>query len=108
MAPVNSETGTLVVRRPRGGWRDFARSYRIEVDGRRRGRLRRGRTVELKVPAGRHVVRARIDWTGSPELDVEVPAGSSVTCCVEPAGGAWLAGWQVAGGDGYLRLSVTS
>ena len=77
---------------------------------RHRGRIRRGRNrSSCRCPAGRHVVRAGAsNWTGSPELDVEVPAGSSVTCWVEPAGGAWLAGWQVAGHDGYLRLSVMS
>ena len=101
-------TGTLVVSRPRGGWRDFARSYRIEVDGRRCGGVRRGRTLTLSLPAGRHVVCARIDWMGSPVLLVDVPAGSSVTCRVEPAGGAWSAGWHVASGGPWLKLSLVS
>ena len=100
--------GTLVVRRPPGGWRDFARSYRIKVDGRHRGRVRRGRTLELTLPAGRHVVCARIDWKGSPELLIDVEAGGSVTCCVEPNGSAWSAGLQVAGPEPWLRLYLLS
>jgi hypothetical protein len=101
---VDSEIGSLVVLRPKGGWRDFARSYRIKVDGRYRGRVRRGQSLELPVPAGRHVVSARIDWKGSPELLIDVRAGSSVTCCVEPNGSAWIAGFRVAGPEPWLRL----
>ena len=100
--------GTLVVRRPKGGWRDFARSYRIKIDGRYRGRLRRGQSLTLQVPAGRHVVSARIDWNGSPDVVIDVEAGSCTTLRVEPSGGAWLAAWQVSGRDRWLGLSVES
>jgi hypothetical protein len=104
LARVDTEMGTLVVRRPKSGWRDFARSYRIKVDGRPRGRVRRGQSLELSVTAGRHVVCARIDWKGSPELLIDVEAGTSVTCCVEPNGSAWIAAFQLAGREPWLRL----
>lgn len=100
---AKSGTGRLVVWRPRGVWRDVLRSYRIEVDGVFRVAVRRGQVFELEVPAGRHVVRARIDWTGSPEMVVDVHPGSSVTAVVEPAeGGSFL------NEEDYLSLSVTS
>jgi hypothetical protein len=100
--------GTLVVRRPKGGWRDFARSYRIHMDGRYCGRVRRGQTIELPISAGQHVVQARIDWLGSSDLVVNVPAGSSVTCCVESNGSAWLGRSQIAGSEPWLRLYVSA
>ncbi|UAL28741.1 hypothetical protein K8W59_12840 [Nocardioides rotundus] len=99
--------GTLVVRRPRGGWRDVARSYRIQVDGRTRGRVRRGGTLTVPLDSGHYVVRARIDWTGSPPVDVNVLDGVVVECVVEPAGSAGSALFQLGRGQ-YLRLSVVA
>jgi len=101
---VKSGTGRLVVWRPRGVWRDLLRSYRLEVDGELRGTVRRGQVLELEVPAGSHAVRARIDWTGSPDIVVDVQPGGSVTVVVEPAEG----GWSLTADDDYLSLSVTS
>jgi hypothetical protein len=86
--------GVITVHRPRGGWRDFARSYRIEIDGELRGRLWRGQSMDVPVPAGRHVVRAAIDWTGSEDLDVDVGVGSCTRVRVEPSGRAWEALWH--------------
>lgn len=112
--PVNEEQqasctvlgcGRLVVWRPGGVWqRDLLRSYRLEVDGEPRGTIRRGQILELEVPAGRHAVRARIDWTGSPDIVVDVEPGASVTVVVKPAEG----GWSLTKDDDYLSLSVTS
>jgi hypothetical protein len=97
--------GRLVVSRPRGVWRrDLLRSFRLDVDGEPRGTVRRGQVLELEVPAGRHAVRARIDWTGSPTLEVDVEPGASVTVVVKPAAG----GWSLTKHDDYLNLSVTS
>ena len=105
---MQTEAGTVRVVRPQGGWRDLARAYRIEVDGQPRGKVRRGETLEIGVSAGRHVVQARIDWTGSRELVVEVAAGSAVTCRVEPAGHPGQALAQAGSIDTYLALSQVS
>ena len=70
-----TETGNVVVRRVPGGYRDLLGGYRLEVDGVEAGRIRRGEQLELPVLAGRHGVRAAIDWTGSPVVEVEVLAG---------------------------------
>ncbi len=102
---LSGEHGRLVVRRPGGVWRrDLLRSYRLDVDGEPRGAVRRGQVLELEVPAGRHAVRARIDWTGSPTLEVDVGPGASVIVVVKPATG----GWSLTKVDDYLTLSVTS
>jgi hypothetical protein len=64
--------------------------------------------MEVPVPAGRHVVRARIDWTGSEDLIVDVGVGLSTRVRVEASGTAWEALWQVAGRSRWLVLSVES
>lgn len=44
--------------------------YRILVDGVERARLKAGATVEIPVNAGNHTISARIDWCGSPDVNV--------------------------------------
>jgi hypothetical protein len=100
--------GTLVLRRPAARWRDRLRAYRIEVDGETCVDLRQGESRVLELPPGPHRVRARIDWTGSPEVEVEVVAGATLECRVEPAGPAIAVLWQIFGRDQYLRMSTTS
>ncbi len=56
----------------------------------------------MTVPAGRHTVEARIDWTGSPAADVDVPPGGTVTVVVQP--GDLFAG--LFSTNRYLTLSV--
>ncbi len=97
----------LVIRRPRGGYRDLLRSYRIEVDGVLRGTLRRGAELSLEVSPGVHFVRARIDWTGSPELDVIVAEGETKGLKVEAGGNAMQMYHSFRRGS-YLNLFVES
>jgi hypothetical protein len=99
-------TGTVIVHRPRGGWRDFLRAYRVQLDGVDRGKVRRGETLTLAVEPGQHWLRARIDWTGSPDVSLAVVEGSVHECLVEPGGSAFTALSQVFGRADYLRLSV--
>jgi hypothetical protein len=100
---VTIESGQLVLARPTPAYRDLLRSYVIEVDGQRQGRLRLGRELRITMPAGRHRVRARIDWSGSDVTEVDVTAGAEVRLLVEPTGTA-LAFWQGFTRTGYLRL----
>lgn len=67
----------IVVTRPAEGYVDRLRSYEIVVDGSARATLRRGEEVRVPVAAGRHTVRARIDWARSG--DVEVTLGGEDT-----------------------------
>lgn len=69
--------------------------------------------MDVPVTAGRHVVRAAIDWTGSEDLVVDVGVGSvGVGSCtkvrVETSGTAGEALWQVVGRRGWLVLSEES
>ena len=105
---TTSAAGHIVVSRPPGGYRDLLRRYEVEVDGVVRGSVARGERLEIDVPAGRHDVRAKIDWTGSPVVPVEVPPGQAVTLRVEPGGNLLKAVLQVWGGGTYLRLEPDS
>jgi len=96
-------TGRILIVRPRGIWRDIARQYSIKVDAEPVGRISRGSQLAVDVPAGSHRVQARIDWTGSPAIDVEVLEGSEVRLTVEPAGNS-LQLYQVFSRSRYLKL----
>ncbi|WP_155370224.1 hypothetical protein [Catellatospora vulcania] len=99
-----TEVSTVAFYRPRGGWRDRMRAYCLVVDGSVIGEIRRGQVVRVPVHPGRHQVRATIDWTGSPQVTVDVPAGSEARFRVEPAGNALMV-WQVLSLTGWLRLT---
>ena len=50
----------------------YFRRIVIEVDGAVVARLRPGHEETVRVAAGRHVVRARMDWTSSAPVEVQV------------------------------------
>jgi hypothetical protein len=103
---MTAELGTLVLRRPPTAWRDRVRGYRIQVDGVSRFTIRRGEERALELAPGPHRVRARIDWSGSPEIDVAIEAGSSTTCLVEPAGSFFSVYWRMFTRTRWLKLST--
>ncbi len=54
------------------------RHIRVRVDGDLVALLRPMTAVEIAVAPGRHRVRASMDWTTSPELEVDVRPGERV------------------------------
>lgn len=70
----------LIVARPRQ-YVDMLRRYKILVDGERAATIRRGETVELELPPGRHEITARIDWGRS--NPVAIQAGEGESHCLE-------------------------
>lgn len=102
---VMANTSRIVFWRPRWRPRDLARTYVVDLDGSPRGRLRPGGELSLNVMPGRHVVQARIDWTGSPKHEISVTRDSIVRVCVEPNGGM-LQVWRLFTRTGGLRLTV--
>ena len=103
MAGVTGSS-TLAFHRPPGVWRDILRKYRLVVDGRVLGEIRRDQVVRLSVSPGRHQVQAMIDWAGSPPVIVDLPAGAEARFRVEPAGNSFMV-WQMLGATTYLRLT---
>lgn len=56
---------TVRVRRRADGKTDLLRRYRVALDGREIGMLRRGGWCEATVETGNHRLEVQIDWVGS-------------------------------------------
>ena len=90
---------TLIVERTGQAFVDRARAYQVLVDGTVRGGVRCGRELTLALPPGRHLVRARLDLTGSETVPIHLGPGETVRMQVEPRG------IRHALGRRYLRLT---
>jgi hypothetical protein len=69
--------------------RDIFRSYSIEIDGERVGKVGRNEELTVEVEPGKHNVRAVIDWASSPMCEVVTHSDSTVIVKVAPSGGVW-------------------
>ena len=67
----------LIVRRRAAWYQDRMRDYIVLVDGSERGRVGNDAEVRVHVEPGRHKVQLKIDWCGSPVIEVDVPAGGA-------------------------------
>jgi len=81
---------TIHVHRESGPFRDRLRSYKVLVDDEVVGKVKPGEDVRHAVPPGEHVVRIRIDWTGSKPLTVTAEPGETVSLVCAPNGPAWM------------------
>lgn len=97
--------GRLVIDRPRGVWRDISRRYKIVVDDEEVGTVARGSQLVVGLQPGSHRVQARLDWTGSPVVDVTIRSGDDCHLTVSPAGNA-LQAYQGLSKHGYLKLEL--
>ena len=98
--------GTLVVARPRGGFADRGRKYKVVVDREARGAIKAGDELVVHLPAGEHEVRIVFTWTdrfGSAPLDVSVASGEVVRllCAFKKKKGI---GWPL---DRSPRIALT-
>ena len=78
---------TLIVERTGQAFIDRARAYQILVDGTVRGGVRCGRELTLALPPGRHLVRARLDLTGSETVPVHLGPGETRKSILVPVTG---------------------
>jgi len=83
--------GTLHLRRVKAFWQDRGRDYVVLVDGRETGRIGNDGELSLRLPAGEHRVRLAIDWCGSPECGITVPADGTVKLECGPSATPFLA-----------------
>lgn len=102
---LSAPTGMISVSRLPFQYRDRMRSYRIVIDGHFAGQVKAGQTLIIEVPSGSHSARARIDWTGSPTIKLNVAPGTTVELWAEPAGSAATALFQAMSSDGYIALT---
>lgn len=107
-------TGRVVVYRPLGGWRDNRGRPDVRVNGRVRGQLAGGGSVEFQLPAGEHRVQVgrevagsgRMVFFGSPTLTVDVNTGAETRVRVEPSGIPMRRQVQLQMAESTYRLSV--
>src|SRR5438067_12666923 len=83
----------FLIARPAGRYRDGMRRYRIEVDGQAVLTIGPGEDHQVPISDQAHVVRARIDWTGSPPVGL-APGTDTPHLVVKPAGSARSALFQ--------------
>jgi len=72
----STSSGEIVLRRSKS-YRDRLRKYKVIVDGAEIGHISAGQSKAFAVPPGRHELKLRLDWKGSPVLSVEVAPGVS-------------------------------
>jgi hypothetical protein len=58
--------------------------YTVDIDGRPAAELAVAQHRSVEVAPGRHHVQANVLWMSSPDLEVEVEAGASVTVEIGP------------------------
>jgi len=88
LAPNENQQATLVIQREVAGRRDSARSFVVVVDGKKMGKLRSGDEIVLQVTPGKHRVQGRIDWAGSPKVEVDLTAGQRAVMRLRSASSA--------------------
>jgi len=80
-------TGVVTVRRLPAPSRDRLRAYNVVLDGAAVGAVRDGDVIHCPTPAGDHVIRITIDWSGSLPLTFSLAAGETVAFECEPSVG---------------------
>ena len=62
--------GNIVVRRVESASRDRLRGYKVLIDDREVGRVKRGQSASFELSPGPHTVQVAIDWKRSASFDV--------------------------------------
>jgi hypothetical protein len=98
-------SGTLTIHRLGGRYRDAARAYKVLVDGQETGKIKSGNSENYALAPGNHVVRMKVDWCRSQDVEVTVPEGGAVELRCKPSAGAWRAIYDVTiGATKYIVL----
>jgi hypothetical protein len=80
----------LIISR-RKEWQNRGRKFGIYIDGEKRDVIENGAIKELELEPGKHTLKFKIDWTGSPEKELEISDEKSKS--IEVSGfklGKWL------------------
>ncbi|MFI8074302.1 hypothetical protein ACIF85_36825 [Streptomyces sp. NPDC086033] len=96
--------GTITLTRVQDGFQDFLRSYTVLIDEVPAGKVRRGQTLHLNVPAGTHQMRLTIAWCSSPSLTADIEAGTSTSFVCGPGNQLSANTAVTAGANDYIAL----
>jgi hypothetical protein len=102
---VGQGGGTVRLHREHRGRADRLRAYQVEVDGRAVAGVRAGESTELRLPAGEHTVRLRLDWATSRRLALRLADGEVVRLrCWPRANPVTALFWVLIGFRRAIRL----
>ncbi|MFI5681944.1 hypothetical protein [Streptomyces cellulosae] len=96
--------GTIALTRAQDGFQDFLRSYTVLIDEVPAGKIRRGQTLHLKVPAGTHQMRLTIAWCSSPSMTADIEAGTSTYFVCAPGNQPSATTAVTTGANDYIAL----
>ncbi len=101
--PADSACKLSIIRR--SDFADRRRSYKIFVNDKEVGVVTHNAVLDVEVPSGQLKVEARIDWTGSQPLTLEVVPHQVVAVEISNRIGLWGALWGATfGRRSYLLL----
>jgi hypothetical protein len=99
---------SITVKRTKDSVRDIARAYTVLIDGKKAGKVRRGKELTTEVEPGEHEVQMKIDWTKSEKQTVQLSDGESAEFLCSPPGTTREAGTAATeallGKEGYIHL----
>jgi hypothetical protein len=98
------DTARIVLRRR--GWpiSDLFRTYKVILDGRVVGWIKRRKTLTFEVAPGHHELHLEIDWCSSRNLELDLAAGQEVRLL---CGGRGPSLYGITGGRrDYIALDV--
>lgn len=95
---------SILVTRVESGWRDRFHSYKVLIDGREAGRLKRGESVLVDLPPGRHVIQVAIEWKRSKSFEVLADGDETSTFRCGPRAGIAVIDLLRRGDDTWLFL----
>ena len=81
----------IVVRRASSRWRDRLRRYKVLIDAREVGLLKRGESGRYELAPGHHVLAVGIDWKRSRSFEVSGDGDGTMSFRCGPAGSPLLA-----------------
>jgi hypothetical protein len=83
---------------------DIGRTYKVFIDDRAVGAIRRKETKTFEVAPGKHRIHLEIDWCSSRRVSVELPPGQEVklTCSARPPN----SGLAVLNSSSYIVLDA--
>ncbi|MHA6765718.1 hypothetical protein [Streptacidiphilus sp. PAMC 29251] len=96
--------GTIELTRVQDGYQDFLRSYTVLIDEVPAGKIRRGQTLHLKVPAGTHELRLTIAWCSSPLMTADIDADTLTYFVCAPGNQPSAITAVTAGANDYIAL----
>ena len=85
--------GSVTIERTKAIWRDRARAYSVNIDGRTVGKIASGERQTYDLALGPHEVRMKIDWCGSPAVIVDGANDTALVC--EAGGNSFTAIWDL-------------